>query len=160
MKKRILFLLPFFLTACSQSEESPIIKVEKVCVDTGEGSERRNYADCMNELPVLKVGDKIDAVLSLDGNGAELKTFMLQSDDEVNTVLHYKKKEVSATGDLTDEQKGQLRFIDGVTHTTVSVQATIKEVDERGDVKLSFYLSSKADCEGAKEVIGLKTKTD
>ncbi|ERI85323.1 hypothetical protein HMPREF1981_01880 [Bacteroides pyogenes F0041] len=160
MKKLLLFLLLLLQVACSQNDKSPIIKVEKVRVDRGKGVEERNYSGCMDELPALKAGDKIDALLLLDGNGAELKTFMLQSDDEVNTVLHYKEREVSVTGELTDEEKGQLRFIDGVTHTTVSVQATIKKVDEEGDVKLFFYLSSKADCEGTKEVLGLKTKAE
>ena len=38
------------------------------------------------------------------------------------------------------------------------VKATIEHVDKNGDVKLAFYLSSKAECEGAQEEIGLKTK--
>ena len=31
---------------------------------------------------------------------------------------------------------------------------------KNGDVKLEFYLSSKAECEGAQEEIGLKTKVE
>ena len=62
--------------------------------------------------------------------------------------------------DLTDEEKGQLRFKDGVTQTRVMVKATIEHVDKNGDVKLEFYLSSKAECEGAQEEIGLKTKVE
>ena len=42
--------------------------------------------------------------------------------------------------------------------TRVMVKATIEHVDKNGDVKLAFYLSSKAECEGAQEEIGLKTK--
>ena len=40
------------------------------------------------------------------------------------------------------------------------VIATIKQVDKNVDVKLEFYLSSKAECEGAQEEIGLKTKVE
>jgi hypothetical protein len=40
------------------------------------------------------------------------------------------------------------------------VRATIEHVDKNGDVRLEFYLSSKAECEGAQEEIGLKTKVD
>ena len=47
-----------------------------------------------------------------------------------------------------------------MTQTKVLVQATIKQVDKNGDVRLEFYLSSKAECEGAQEEIGLKTKVD
>lgn len=161
MKKRVLFLLPLFLGACSDSGESPVITIEKLYVNVdsnGENSYQENYANRMEELPALKVGDKLDALLSLDGNGAELKTFKLQNDDEVRTELRYEKEEVTTEGNLTDEEKGQLRFKDGVTQTKVLVRATVEHVDKNGDVQLSFYLSSKAECEGAEEVIGLKTE--
>lgn len=155
MKKRVLFLLPLFLGACSNSEESPVITIDKLLVNDDK---EVNYANHMDELPVLKVGDKIDALLSLDGNGSELKTFKLQNDDEVKTELLYEKTEVTTEGNLTDEQKGQLRFKDGVTVSRVLVHATVDRVDKNGDVKLIFYLSSKAECEGAQEEIDLKTK--
>lgn len=155
MKKRVLFLLPLFLGACSNSEESPVITIDKLLVNDDK---EVNYANRMDELPVLKVGDKIDALLSLDGNGSELKTFKLQNDDEVKTELLYEKTEVTTEGNLTDEQKGQLRFKDGVTVSRVLVHATVDRVDKNGDVKLIFYLSSKAECEGAQEEIDLKTK--
>ena len=82
MKKRVLFLLPLFLGACSDSGESPVITIEKlyVKVDQGDGeTSREDYANRMSELPALKVGDKVDAFLSLDGNGAELKAFQLKN---------------------------------------------------------------------------------
>ena len=39
MKKKVLFLLPLFLGACSDSGESPVITIEKlyVKVDQGDG---------------------------------------------------------------------------------------------------------------------------
>ena len=163
MKKRVLLLLPLFLGACSDSGESPVIKIEKLYAkieSDGENtsSDEKDYANQRDELPALKVGDEVKAFLLLDGNGAELKTFKLQNDEAVKAELRYEKAEVSTEGNLTDEEKGQLRFKDGVTQTRVMVKATIEHVDKNGDVKLAFYLSSKAECEGAQEEIGLKTK--
>ena len=161
MKKRVLLLLPLFLGACSDSGESPVIKIEKLYAkvesdDENSGSGEKDYANQRDELPALKVGDEVKALLLLDGNGAELKTFRLQNDDE----LIFEKTEVSTEGNLTDVEKGQLRFKDGVSKAKIMVIATIKQVDKNGDVKLEFYLSSKAECEGAQEEIGLKTKAE
>ena len=161
MKKRVLLLLPLFLGACSDSGESPVITIERLYVNTdpdSEDSKGEDYTNQKDNLPALKVGDKVNAFLLLDGNGAELKTFKLQNDDEVDTKLFYEKTEVSTEGNLTDVEKGQLRFKDGVSKAKIMVIATIKQVDKNGDVKLAFYLSSKAECEGAQEEIGLKTK--
>ena len=165
MKKRVLLLLPLFLGACSNSGESPVIKIEKLYVKAesdSDSAKEEDYANKMDELPALKVGDEVKALLLLDGNGAELKTFKLQKDNDeaLDTKLNYEKNEVSTEGNLTDEENGQLRFKDGVTQTKVLVQATIKQVDKNGDVRLEFYLSSKAECDGAQEEIGLKTKVD
>lgn len=165
MKKRVLLLLPLFLGACSNSGESPVIKIEKLYVKAesdSDNAKEEDYANKMDELPALKVGDEVEALLLLDGNGAELKTFKLQKDnDEVlDTQLVYQKTEVSSEGNLTDEENGQLRFKDGVTQTRIMVRAAIAHVDKNDDVRLEFYLSSKAECEGAQEEIGLKTKVD
>ena len=163
MKKRVLLLLPLFLGACSDSGESPVITIERLYVNTGpdsEDSKGEDYTNQKDNLPALKVGDKVNAFLLLDGNGAELKTFRLQNDDEVDTKLIFEKTEVSTEGNLTDVEKGQLRFKDGVSKAKIMVIATIKQVDKNGDVKLEFYLSSKAECEGAQEEIGLKTKAE
>ena len=161
MKKRVLLLLPLFLGACSDSGESPVITIERLYVNTdpdSEDSKGEDYTNQKDNLPALKVGDKVNAFLLLDGNGAELKTFKLQNDEAVKAELRYEKAEVSTEGNLTDEEKGQLRFKDGVTQTRVMVKATIEHVDKNGDVKLAFYLSSKAECEGAQVDIGLNTK--
>ena len=136
MKKRVLLLLPLFLGACSNSGESPVIKIEKLYVKAESDSEKgEDYANKMDELPALKVGDKVDAFLFLDGNGAELKTFKLQKDNDeaLATKLVYQKTEVSTEGNLTDEENGQLRFKDGVTQTRIMVRATIAHVDKNGE---------------------------
>ena len=163
MKKRVLLLLPLFLGACSDSGESPDITIERLYVNTdpdSEDSKGEDYTNQKDNLPALKVGDKVNAFLLLDGNVAELKSFKLQNDDEVDTKLFYEQTEVSTEGNLTDVEKGQLRFKDGVSKAKIMVIATIKQVDKNGDVKLEFYLSSKAECEGAQEEIGLKTKVE
>jgi len=139
-----------------------LIHPPRITTEPGENtsSDEKDYANQRDELPALKVGDEVKAFLLLDGNGAELKTFKLQNDDEVDTKLFYEKTEVSTEGNLTDVEKGQLRFKDGVSKAKIMVIATIKQVDKNGDVKLEFYLSSKAECEGAQEEIGLKTKVE
>ena len=133
MKKRVLLLLPLFLGACSDSGESPVIKIEKL------------YA-------------KIES--DGENTSSDEKDYANQNDDEVDTKLFYEQTEVSTEGNLTDVEKGQLRFKDGVSKAKIMVIATIKQVDKNGDVKLEFYLSSKAECEGAQEEIGLKTKVE
>ena len=148
MKKRVLLLLPLFLGACSDSGESPVIKIEKLYAkveseDESSGSGEKDYANQRDELPALKVGDEVKALLLLDGNGAELKTFRLQNDDEVDTKLIFEKTEVSTEGNLTDVEKGQLRFKDGVSKAKIMVIATIKQVDKNGDVKLLSFFQSR-----------------
>ena len=77
---------------------------------------------------------------------------------EVNKESNSDIYKMFANLDVSSKENGQLRFKDGVTKTKVLVHATIEHVDKNGDVQLSFYLSSKAECEGAQEVIDLKTE--
>lgn len=153
MKKILLFLLPLLWVACSNDGSSPIIEVKRLYVN---GSDN-DYAGKMNELPTLKKGDKVSVALALDGNGSDLKSFQLQKSEDVSTQIYYQHSDVSDDENLTDEKKGHLRFSDGVSKTEVMVNATVTEVNEKGEVKLSFYLSSKAECDGAQEEIDLKT---
>ena len=67
MKKRVLLLLPLFLGACSDSGESPVIKIEKLYAkveseDESSGSGEKDYANQRDELPALKVGDEVKAL--------------------------------------------------------------------------------------------------
>lgn len=156
MKNKVLFLLPLFLVACSKNEESPVITIDKLYINEDQNAginSPEDYSHKINELPPLKVGDEVDAVLILDGKGAELKSFQFQNCDEMRTELSYEKTDVSTESNLTDEEKGQLRFKDGVLKTRVKVHGTVESFDDNGEVQLSFYLSSKADCEGAQEII-------
>ena len=160
MKKSIFLWIPLLLAACANDEKSPDIIVEALYITPNGAAENavsKNFAEHMDELPSLQVGDEVEAFLALDGNGAELKTFTLHNDDNVKAELHYKEAEVTTESNLTDEEKGQLRFKDGVVHTNLSVEATVEKVEPNGDVYLTFYLSSKAECEAAQEVIVLRT---
>lgn len=155
MKRSVLWLLPLFCGACTDAGESPVITVEKLYIKTvaNEGAERVDYASRIEDLPVLKEGDEVEAILHLDGNGADLKTFSLMNDRElVVKPLLFDKSEISTEGNLTNESKGQYRFKDGVRQSQVMVRAVIEE-SEKEEVKLSFYLSSKAECEGDEEEI-------
>lgn len=156
MKKILLFLLPLLWVACSDNNASPIIEVKKLYINDGD----TNYANKMDELPTLKKGDKVSVALILDGNGSDLKSFQLQKFGDVSTQILYQHSDVTDDENLTDEGKGHLRFSDGVNETEVMVNATVTEVDEKGDVKLSFYLSSKSECDGAQEEIDLKTEKE
>ena len=83
MKKKVLFLLPLFLGACSDSGESPVITIEKlyVKVDQGDGETiREDYANRMSEMPALKVGDKVDAVVRKFGDKLSVHIVLVASE--------------------------------------------------------------------------------
>ena len=164
MNRKIFGLLPLFLWACSNDEEAPEITVKALYLrpqGVPEEVQSENYAGCMDKLPPLKEGDRIEAYLELDGKGSELQSFTLTSNEEVvKTDLHYEEDQVTTESNLTDEEDGQLRFKDGIVCTDLSVEATMEAADVQGNVSLTFYLSSKAECTAAQEVIILQTKND
>lgn len=154
MKKLLTFLFSsVLLAACTTNEEGPVIEVDEIIVN---GDKDINYAAHMDKLPVLNVGDGVDIKLLLDGSGTDLKTFLVKTDDEMQARIDYRGNEVSNDPGFTDEEKGQLRFVDGVVETTLTVRATVRKIVD-DTVKLSFYLSSQAECEGAQCDISLKT---
>ena len=72
MKKRVLLLLPLFLGACSDSGESPVITIERLYVNTdpdSEDSKGEDYTNQKDNLPALKVGDKVNVERSMMMNG-------------------------------------------------------------------------------------------
>ncbi len=160
MKKLLIFLLPLLWMGCSDSVDSPVIEVKGLYIESDNAAEaNKNYADAMDELPVLSVGDFVKVNLLLDGNGSELKSFLLKSDENVDTQLYFEHTEVSDEENLTNPEHGQLRFSDGVDKARLMVKATVTAADSEGNAKLIFYLSSKAECDGAQEEIELKTGT-
>ena len=154
MKKLTTFLgVILLLCSCGDSIESPIINVERLIVNEDP---TRNYAVLTSDMPSLKVGDKVEIMLYLDGMGAELQTFQLESDEEVATLIDFKQSVVTSEGNLTDAESGRLRFADGVMYTQLNVVAVVTEVDDTNAAKLNFYLSSKAECDSAQEMLELK----
>lgn len=159
MRRLLIFFLPLLWAACSDSGNSPVIEVKGLYIESEDAQEAaRNYAGAMDELPALAVGDLVKVTLLLDGNGAELKSFLLKADDNVETKLYFQQTEVSDEENLTNPDNGQLRFSDGVRKARLLVKATVTAVDKEGNAKLLFYLSSKAECDGAQEEIELKTQ--
>lgn len=154
--KYFFILLPLLLAACGNTSESPKIAVEKLYLN---GDRDHNLAGSKDEMPALSVNDELEIALSLDGMGAELKTFKLEKDDELETELSYRQNVVTSEGNLTDEKKGRLRFADGVMHTLILVNAVVKEVEDDNTVRLCFYLSSKAECESAQQELYLQLKS-
>ena len=127
----------------------------QMCVIQGtSGSGKSTLLNCIGGLDTMDSG-------SVKVDGKEI--FGLKPDK----LADYRKENLgfifqfyNLVPNLTDVEKGQLRFKDGVSKAKIMVIATIKQVDKNGDVKLEFYLSSKAECEGAQEEIGLKTKAE
>ncbi len=154
MKTLATFLgIMLLLCSCADSVDSPIINVERLIVNEDP---TRNYALESMDMPLLKIGDKVEITLYLDGMGAELQTFQLDSDDEVATILDFKQSVVTSEGNFTDVEGGRLRFADGVMYTQLTVMAEVTEVDGNNAAKLNFYLSSKAECESAQEMVEFK----
>lgn len=152
MKKVLIFSFVFFLAACSVDSESPVITVEKLLLNDSE----ENYAEQSAQIPTLNLGDEVQIFLTLDGNGSDLKSFQVTKDANIETGLVYEEDEFSSDRNFTDPEKGQFRFINGVTNSHLTVNATVTELDKDGGAKLSFYLSSKTQSGSAQKVIHLK----
>ena len=157
MKIKYFFIvIILFLCACDNTTESPQIAVEQLYLN---GDKTNNLASFKDEMPALSVNDELEIALYLDGMGAELQTFKLEKDDELETELYYRQSIVTSEGNLTDKEKGRLRFADGVMQTFIMINAVVKEVEDDNTVKLSFYLSSKAECESAQQELTLRLKS-
>lgn len=154
MKKVLIFLLVFFMAACSVDTDSPVITVNKLLLNDSQ----ENYADKSSLIPTLNLGDKVQVYITLDGNGSDLKSFQLTKDGNIVTGLDYEKDEFSSDPNFTNPKKGQFRFINGVSTSHIKVEATVAELDNNGGAKLSFYLSSKSQSSSAQKVIELKIK--
>lgn len=165
MKKHLLFLLlSLSCLACSENDASPEIRVKSLYLDSEakvmseDDNTQKNYANNPDELPALKAGDGLTILLSLDGNGADLKSFQMKKHGSLDTKLLFQSEEVSNEENLSKPEDGQIRFSDGVKKTDLMVKAKVIAIDDNGDAKLSFYLSSKAECNGAQEEMALKTE--
>lgn len=155
MKHRsILLLLPLFLlSACGESgSDEPILKMTGLYLN----DDVTNYSRHPESLPLLAAGDVLDMLFTLDGNGNELRTFMVTNEtSHVKTTLFFQIDEVS--DEFTNIPEGILGFTDGIQQTGLTVKAAINAITEE-EITLSFYLFSKAaDCGGACVSVVLKT---
>lgn len=152
MKNILIFLSVFLLAACSVDTGSPIITVNQLLLNDN----KENYADKTGQIPTLNIGDEVFVYLTLDGNGSDLKSFQVIKDENIDAGLDYEKDKFSADHNFTDPEKGQFRFINGVSNSHIKVNATISHLDDDGGAKISFYLSSKSQSNSAQKVINLK----
>ncbi len=155
MKKIILSILPLlWFCGCADSDSNmPVMKIVGIHIVGDE--EEVNYANNLHQMPSLAKGDKVDIGIELYGNGNDLRSFIVQNEeDKVKTVLFFQIDEVSQ--ELSDIN--ELVFNDGITETSLAVKAEILK-DEDGEQKISFFLNSKAiDSEGAHIDLVLKTQ--
>ena len=157
MKKILIFILiSIWVMSCSDSIlDTPGMKIVGVYIN----DDRIDYSDQLESLPLLTVGDEVDILFILDGNGDDLKTFVAQSDDsKVKTSMFFRIDEVS--DEFSDLSHGILGFVDNVTQTGLTVKATVNGIFDK-KVKLSFYLFSKSPgSEGAFIEVMLSTGTE
>lgn len=152
MKKNLLMVLfgTFMLSSCSSDlAVSPAIDIEKYSIN----------GVAVQGSPLVKVGDELELQLDLKGNGSDLKTFQAKANKtEMNLILtNYEKQNVSQDKNFTDVTACKISFVDGVMHSSVTVKAKVQSVQE-DMLKLNFYLSAKADCEGSTLELDLKKR--
>ena len=155
MKKQLLApLLLLLLAACSGSAESPVIEITGFFIE----GDTKDYSEDMASIPSLKVGDEVTVSLTLDGNGEDLNTFIVKEDQQQLGIQDFDLPNgVSSEKNFTRPEEGIIKFEDGVRNTVLKVKMRVQTVAD-ADAILSFYLSSKAECESAQEKIELKTE--
>ncbi|WP_455587685.1 DUF5035 family protein [Bacteroides sp.] len=156
MKKLFLaLLLSLFLASCSDSAESPVIEIAEFFIK----GDAKDYSKDMASIPSLKVGDEVIVSLKLDGNGENLGTFMVKEKEKQLGIKIDLPDGASSDPNFTKPEEGIIGFKDGVHVTELRMKARVQTVAD-ADAILTFYLSSKAECESAQEMIELKTEED
>lgn len=143
MKKLILTIIlgaVSFFSCSFETPESPAIKMES-CTVNGESVSL--------PLPSVKAGDVVELTLDLEGNGSELQTFQADADaeDVKMSLTEYDKSRVSDDKNFTKIDECLLRFVDGVTISSVKVKATVQQKND-DKMCMKFYLSAKSASEG------------
>ena len=155
-KYSLLFLFVFFLFACSGDKaDMPRLELDAIFLNGGE----EDYSHNIKGILPLSQGDSIDVSFLLDGNGTDLKTFIVENENKNIEVVVKPLHRDEISDEFTNEDKGVLGYKDKVRSTFVVVRLTVRGLKEE-EFKLSFYLNSKApDCEAAKYNLNLKTTT-
>lgn len=153
--KKCLLLLPFllFLFACSEDKtDMPRLEFTSIFLNGADEDFSKNLED----IPPLSPGDYIDVSLLLDGNGTDLKTFVMKCDNEnIESALTFSEDEVS--NDFTSLPEESLRFKDEVQRTVISVKLTVLGAREE-EVNVCFNLNTKH--KGVVCYLDLRTTTE
>lgn len=148
----VIFLI-FTIVGCNDDDKAnmPQLQIVEVFVNDDE----TNYADNLQDITGLTIGDKIDIKVLLDGNGADLMTLNVRENEgHLRNVLSYDDKDVTDDPNFTKPQEGTLVFVDGVSSSVVTIHTNVVS---RADhyYYIHFYLSSKAQVEGAEYLLPL-----
>ncbi|MDR3117848.1 MAG: DUF5035 family protein [Mediterranea sp.] len=154
MKKySLLFLFVSCLFACSDTEKNmPRLELETILLNGGE----KDYSQNLNDILPLSQGDYINVSFLLDGNGTDLKTFVVKNDNEnIESVIMPAFPSDEIADEFTD--KGVLGYKDGIQHSSIAVKLTVRTArTER--LRVGFYLNSKApNSKGAIYYLDLET---
>lgn len=156
MKKySILLIFVSLLLACSD-DKSDMPKLELIGAFLNGGDV--DYSHNLDDILPLSPGDELDVSFFLDGNGTDLKTFIVKSkSDNVKPLLFIDPEEIA--DEFTDLKEGTLGYKDGIMETRIPVKLKV-QIGKEEEVRVSFYLNSKApDCEGASYYLDLSTTT-
>jgi hypothetical protein len=122
----------------------PSLELESILFN----EEKKDYSRNLEEILPLRQGDSINVSFLLYGNGADLRTFMVEHDSKnINAIIR-----PSDSNQISDEfsniPEGILGYKDNIRKTKVTVQLKVQAAKEEKS-KISFYLNSKApDSEG------------
>lgn len=157
MKKySLLFLFVFFLFACSDDKtDMPRLELYSISLNGGDEDYSRN----LKEILPLSQGDYIDVSFLLDGDGADLKTFVVKNENgNIKPVLFFYPDEIS--DEFTELSEGVIGYKDGIRSTYITVKLKVMSAKD-DEFRIGFYLNSKApDCEGAVYYLDLETTTE
>lgn len=157
--KQLFYLL--FITllaqACTPSAESPLIEITEVTLN----DDPTDYSHSLSDIPCLNTGDRLTIRLSLDGNGEELNTFIIQEKEQESgqlshITLNLPESGVTSDKNFTRPEEGIIGFENGVRQISLSVETTVLSVSQE-EIILEMFLFSKAECDGGSKVLHLRT---
>lgn len=136
----LLTLLMCFLFACSDDKtDMPQIELGSLLLN----GEEKDYSSNLQELPPLSMNDYADVSFRLYGNGADLISFVVQSEGThvVATISDYPEDKISLELSSVDRM---LRYKDDVKSSWVTVRVRVRWTNQEKAERPAVYLSSKA----------------
>lgn len=149
MNKLMSSLLIILITLCSCESDKvapPVIEIERVIINQDSTV---NYKDSLDKLPVLKFGDEVEVSLYLNGNGSSLNTLNVSAANQSvkTSLIPSANAQIAEDKNFTDLENGKMSFVDGVGQCEVKSKLLIISTAEK-NIKLSYHLSARAECEG------------